>query len=245
MESDKVNLLAVDTSTRTGGVAVLKEDTVVAALEVTTAKTHAQRLMSAIDSVLRMAELELESCHAFAVTVGPGSFTGLRIGVSAVKGLAFATGKPVTGVSSLDVLASQFPCFPHVICPMLDARKDQVYTALYQWHPDGRWDQMVKPSAVDPKEWLSQITPPCLFVGDGSAVYRALIKDMVGPLAKFVPSYLNTLRPSVVAHLGLEQIKRGDTCDVALLAPNYIRKSDAEIKLETGQLKVPQGYGKE
>jgi tRNA threonylcarbamoyladenosine biosynthesis protein TsaB len=241
MEGNKVNLLAVDTSTRTGGVAVLKDDTVVAALQVTTDKTHARRLMSAIDSVLRMAELDLKDCQAFAVTVGPGSFTGLRIGVSAVKGLAFATGMPVTGVSSLEVLASQFPWFPHVICPILDARKDQVYTALYQRRPDGRLGRLAKACAVDPKEWLLQITSPCLFVGDGSAVYRALIQDMVGPLARFAPPYLNALRASVVAHIGLEQIKRGDTCDVALLAPDYIRKSDAEIKLETGQLNIPQG----
>ena len=180
MEGNRVNLLAVDTSTTTGGVAVLKEDTVVAALEVNTARTHARRLMSAIDSVLTMAELDLKACHAFAVTVGPGSFTGLRIGVSAVKGLAFATGMPVTGVSSLKVLASQFPCCPHVICPMLDARKGQVYAALYQWHPDGRWDQLVKACAVDPKDWLSQIASPCLFVGDGSTVYRDLIKETMG-----------------------------------------------------------------
>ena len=231
-----MNLLAVDTSTSTGGVAVLKEGRIVASLQVTTAKTHAKRLMSAIDTVLSMAEMDLKACHAFAVTVGPGSFTGLRIGVSAVKGLAFATGLPVTGVSSLDVLAFQFPWLSLGICPMLDARKGQVYTALYRWRPDGQWDQVAKPCAVDPKEWLSQITHPCLFVGDGSAVYKSLIEDTVGPLARFAPTYLNTPRPSVVAHVGFEQIQRGDTCDVALLVPNYIRKSDAETKLESGKL---------
>jgi tRNA threonylcarbamoyladenosine biosynthesis protein TsaB len=231
-----MNLLAVDTSTWTGGVAVLKQGTVVAEVQVTTRKTHATRLMSTIDSALTLADMDLKALDAFAVTIGPGSFTGLRIGVSAVKGLAFATGKPVTGVSTLEVLVSQFPGFSDVICPMLDARKGQIFTALYQWDAHGKRQRLTDECAVEPEAWLERISRPCLFVGDGSVIYREVIEKTIGPLARFAPPYLQGLRPSVVAHLGSEQIERGNTVDVALLAPHYIRKSDAEIKREAGRL---------
>jgi len=230
-------LLAVDTSTWTGGIAVLKDDTVIAEIQVTTAKTHAKRLMVVIDCALKMADMDLKAVDAFAVTIGPGSFTGLRIGVSAVKGLAFAMGCSVTGVSTLDVLVSQFPWYPDLICPMLDARRGQIYTALYSWDPGGRWRKVAKDCAVDPETWLSRIVRPCLFVGDGSVVYQHMIEKRVGPLARFVPPYLNGIRASVVAHVGAEQIGKGNTVDVASLAPNYIRKSEAEIKRDAEGLK--------
>jgi len=231
-------VLAVDTSTWTGGIAVLKGDTVVAEIQETTHKTHAKRLMYLIDSALKMADMDLQAVEAFAVTIGPGSFTGLRIGVSAVKGLAFATGRPVTGVSTLDVLVSQFPWYPNVICPMLDARKGQIYTALYEWDPDGQWRKVLQDCAIAPGVWIGRIDRPCLFVGDGSVIYQNMIENGIGSLARFAPPYLNGIRASVVAHVGAEQIRKGDTVDVALLAPNYIRKSDAEIKLEARQLKL-------
>lgn len=231
-------VLAVDTSTWTGGVAVLKGDTVVSEIHVTTRETHAKRLMYLIDSALKMASIDLQAVEAFAVTIGPGSFTGIRIGVSAIKGLAFATGKPVTGVSTLEVLVSQFPWYPNVICPMLDARKGQVYTALYEWAPDGQWRKVLQDCAVDPAVWIGRIDRPCLFVGDGSVIYQSTIDNGIGSLARFAPAYLNGIRASLVAHVGAAQLKRGNTVDVALLAPNYVRKSDAEIKLEAGQLKM-------
>jgi tRNA threonylcarbamoyladenosine biosynthesis protein TsaB len=227
-----MRILAVDTSTQTGGIAVLSGETLVAEVQVTSTKTHAKRLMLAMDSALGMADMRLDECDGFAVTTGPGSFTGLRIGVSAVKGLGFATGKPVTGVSTLDVLAYQFPWFPHLICPMLDARKEEIYTALYKCGRDGGWDKVAAACAVDPRQWLMKIEGSCLFVGDGAVLHKNLIERELGPRARFVPPCLNTLQASVVAYIGMKQIQRGETVDVALLAPNYLRKSDAEIKLE-------------
>lgn len=227
-------VLAVDTSTWTGGVAVLKGDTVAAEIHVSTRKTHAKRLMYVIDSALKMAEMELDAVEAFAVTIGPGSFTGLRIGVSAVKGLAFATGRPVTGVSTLDVLVSQFPWYPNAVCPMLDARKGQIYTALYEWGPDGHWCKVLQDCAIDPGVWIGRIDRPCLFVGDGSVIYHDVIDRGMGSLAQFAPACLQGIRASVVARVGVDQIRKGNAVDVTLLAPNYVRKSDAEIKLDTG-----------
>jgi tRNA threonylcarbamoyladenosine biosynthesis protein TsaB len=230
-----MRILAVDTATRTGSVAVLEDDTLVAEVQVTSSETHAKRLMSVVDCTLHMAGMEMGALDGFAVTTGPGSFTGLRIGISAVKGFSFATGRPVTGVSTLDALAYQFPWCPSLICPLLDARKAQVYTALYRGGRDGGWEKVVSDRVVNPRQWLMRIEGLCLFVGDGARLYKNLIKDILGPRARFAAPYLNTLRASVVAHVGLKQIKGGQIVNVARLVPYYIRKSDAEIKLEQGK----------
>jgi tRNA threonylcarbamoyladenosine biosynthesis protein TsaB len=231
-----VKILAVDTSTRTGSVALLEDDTIVSELQASSSATHAKRLMTAIDLTLGMAGWGVDECDAFAVTIGPGSFTGLRIGISAVKGLGFATGKPVTGVSTLDALAYQFPWFPDFVCPLLDARKGEVYAALYRSGGHGTLEKVSSDCAVRPKTWLGQIQGPCLFVGDGAAVYKDTIEEILGRRACFAPSYLNAPRASVVAVLGLGQIKRGETVDIKDLVPLYVRKSDAEIKLAQGKL---------
>jgi tRNA threonylcarbamoyladenosine biosynthesis protein TsaB len=230
-----MRILAVDTATRTGSVAVLEDDTVVVEVQVTNSETHAKRLMSAVDSTLRMARMEMGDLDGFAVTTGPGSFTGLRIGISAVKGFSFATGRPVAGVSTLDALAYQFPWCPSLVCPFMDARKAQVYTALYKGKGDGDWEKVVSDRVVNPRQWLMQIERLCLFVGDGAVLYKDQIKDILGPRARFAAPYLNTLRASVVAHVGLKQIREGRAVKVAQLVPYYIRKSEAEIKLEQGK----------
>ena len=227
-----MKILGVDTSTRTGSVAVLEGDTVLAGVSVTSTQTHAKRLMSAIDATLEIAGLTIAECDGFAVTTGPGSFTGLRIGISTVKGFGVATKKPVTGVSTLEALVYQFPSFPHLICPVLDARKGQIYTALYESAGYMKWKRVVEDCAAEPRQWLKQIQRSCLFVGDGAIVYGKLIRETLGSLAHFAPSYLNRVRGSVVAYIGMKQILDGQIADVARLVPHYIRKSDAEIKLE-------------
>jgi len=223
-------ILAVDTSTSTGSVAVLNDDTVLAEMAVTSQETHAKRLVSAIDATLGMTDQTVADCDGFAVTTGPGSFTGLRIGISTVKGLGFATGKPVAGVSTLDALAYQFPLFPHLICPVLDARKGQIYTALYESTGHMKWKRVVEDCAVEPEEWLKQVHDPCLFVGDGTVSYGELIREILGDLAYLAPIYLNRVRASVVGYIGIKQILDGQTADVEQLVPHYVRKSDAEIK---------------
>ena len=225
-----MRLLGIDTSSQTGSVAVLEGDTVLAEAAVTSAQTHSRRLMSAIDATLEMAGLTIAECEGFAVTIGPGSFTGLRIGISTIKGLGFATKKPVTGVSVLDALAYQFPSFPHLVCPVLDARKGQIYTSLYECNGHMKWKRLVDDCAVEPRQWLKQIQRFCLFIGDGATVYGDIIRETLGSFAYFAPPYLNRVRASVVAYIGMRQILNGKVADVARLVPNYIRKSDAEIK---------------
>jgi tRNA threonylcarbamoyladenosine biosynthesis protein TsaB len=230
-----VKILAVDTSTRAGSVAFLEDDTVVAELRASSAETHAKRLMRMVDGTLQLAGLGLEACDAFAVTIGPGSFTGLRIGISTVKGFAFATGKPVTGVSTLDALAHQFPCC-NLVCPLLDARKGEVYTALYRVGTRETLEKVSPDRAVRPQEWLTGIQEACLFVGNGAVAYKDLIEDVLGRQARFAPFHLHAPRASVVGALGLGQIKGGQTTEASALVPLYVRKSDAEIKLARGKL---------
>ena len=229
-----MKVLAVDTSTQAGSVAALEDDTLLAEVAVTSSQTHAKRLMPGIDACLEMAGLGVADCDAFAVTTGPGSFTGLRIGISTVKGLGFATKKPVAGVSTLDALAYQFPSFPHLVCPMLDARKGQIYTGLYESKGHMSWKRVIEDCVVEPKEWLKQIQRMCLFVGDGTHAYGAFIRQALGSVAQFAPPYLNRVRASVVAYIGMKQILDGEAADVSTLVPYYIRASDAEIKLKKG-----------
>lgn len=229
-----MRILAVDTSSRMGSVAVVEGETVTAELSATSGQTHAKRLLSAVIATLDMACMGLEDCDGFAVTTGPGSFTGLRIGISTVKGLAFAARKPVTGVSSLDALAAQFPLCRHTVCPMVDAGKGQVYTTLYEMGPHMERQRLVDDCAVDPGKWLKSLHGACLFVGDGAGSYRDLIRNTLGAKVHFAPPYLNMVRASVVGSLGLKQIREGLTVDIAALKPHYIRKSDAELKVAPG-----------
>jgi len=229
----EMKILAFDTSTQSGGVALLNGPDLIAGLYMTSTKTHAKRLMSNVDTVLRMANMDLNDCDGFVVTTGPGSFTGLRIGISAVKGFALATGKPVAGVSTLTVLACQFPWFSELVCPILDAGKGEIYTALYKHRDKNNWEQISPECAVDPEEWIMQIKAPCLFVGNGAVLHGDFIKQKIGDQARFAPPYLNMPQAVVAARIGMRQIEKGRTVDIASLVPNYIRKSDAEIKLES------------
>lgn len=235
-----MKILAVDTASRAGNTAVLENGEVLAELQVTSSETHARRLMSGIDTVLRMAHTRVSELDAFAVTTGPGSFTGLRIGISAVKALGFATGKPITAVSTMDALAYQFPLFSDLICPLLDARKGEVYTALYKCGENMNFRKVVADSVVDPRQWFAQIEDCCLFVGEGAVLYRELITEIVGQRARFAPPFLNSIRSSVVGHVGMKQVEQGNIVDVRALVPYYIRRSDAETSLEKRRKRAAQ-----
>lgn len=232
-----MRILAVDTSTQTEGVAALDGDTVRAVIHTTNTQTHARRLMSTVDATLKMAGMGINDFDGFAVTTGPGSFTGLRIGIGAVKGFALATDKPVVGVSTLEALAGGVPGFRGRVCPVLDARKGQIYTALYECRGEDR--EVIEPACVaDPEQWLSRIDPPCLFVGDGLHAYKGFIEETRGPEPQYAPACFNTLNACVVGQIGRREFERGNTVQVDRLTPLYIRKSDAEIKLEKAMVTV-------
>jgi tRNA threonylcarbamoyladenosine biosynthesis protein TsaB len=233
-----MKVFGIDTAVGTGSVAIVEDDVLIAEVLLTSRQTHARRIMKAVDTVLAMTGSPLSDLDGFAVSVGPGSFTGLRIGISTVKGLAFSVGKPITAVTTLDALAFQFPYVRTLICPMLNARKKAVYVALYRAGQDGAVARVSDYKVISPLDWLSCITEPCLFVGDGMAEYGSLIKQKMGILAHFAPPFLNTIRASVIASIGMERLKNEETDDAETLVPFYIRPSDAEIKRARGSLSL-------
>ena len=225
-----MKILAVDTSTRICSVAVVENQALLAELTLNHGHTHSTHLMPMIETLLNQCRLSVHDLDAFAVTVGPGSFTGLRIGISTVKGLAYGASKPVTGVSALEALAYQFPFASSIICPMIDARKGEVYTAGYRF-VDGALAEAWPPTACAPSEVLENIPDTCLFVGNGARLYKDLISDAAGSRAFFAPLGQDYIRAVAVGLLGYQLINRRQETPLADLNPWYIRPSDAEKML--------------
>ncbi len=167
---------------------------------------------------------------AFAVVVGPGAFTGLRVGVATVKGFALATGKPVVGVSSLQALALQVPDCNVPVYALLDARKNEVYAARYIWEA-GKPALVGSERVIDPSRLLAEIEAEAVFVGDGATVYRSLIVRHLGERARFAPWSANVIRASSAAELALNLFQDKEVANPAKINPVYIRPSDAEINM--------------
>ncbi len=230
-----MRVLAVDTSTLTGAVGLLDGGRAVAESRVNVAVTHGERLLAAIDAALRAARWRLDDVEGFAVALGPGSFTGLRIGITTVKSLAFATGRPVVGVPTLDGLAWMLPFCAFPVCPMLDARKGEVYAALYRTQ-DGRLETLRAARAIAPAaladELARDVATPIVFLGDGVATGAPALTAALGPRARLAPGFLRVPSGLAVAELGAAALARGETADPAALVPIYLRPSEAELARE-------------
>ena len=217
-----MRVLAVETSSLAGGVALLDDERLVAEYLLDVSVTHSERLMAAVDQVLTGARWTGRDLGGLAVAVGPGSFTGLRIAVSTVKGLALALGLPIAAVPTLDAMAAALPWAALPVCPVLDARKGEVYASLYRW--DGaamrrEWEYL----ALAPEALAARLGEPTLVVGDGAAAVRS-------PHARTVPPPRRLPSPACVGMLGLERLRRGETVLAATLTPLYLRPSEAELK---------------
>jgi tRNA threonylcarbamoyladenosine biosynthesis protein TsaB len=222
-------LLAVDTSTKSCSVAVAEDETLIAEINKVNGDTHSNHLMDMINSVISLSGLKVKDLDGFAVTKGPGSFTGLRIGISTIKGLALASGKPIVGISTLEALAFQFAFSTYHICPMLDARKGEVYFSLQKFE-DNILKTEISENVMNPEKVLNYIKGPCIFVGDGALIYNEIISGILGEHAHFALPSHNLIRAASVARLGLDRFKNNDIDDLNTFVPYYIRKSDAEIK---------------
>jgi len=221
-----MRVLAVEASSLAGGVALLDEEHLVAEYLLDVSVTHSERLMAAVDRVLSDARWTPRALGGLAVAVGPGSFTGLRIAVSTVKGLALALGVPVAAVPTLDAMAAALPWAALPVCPVLDARKGEVYASLYRWEGGAmrrQWDYL----ALSPSALAGRLTEPTLVVGDGASAVHS-------PHARALPPPRRLPSPACVGALGLERLRRGDTVAAAGLAPLYLRPSEAELKRRVG-----------
>jgi len=227
-----MKILAVDTATRSCSVAVVEERSLLAEMTTVRKQTHSKHLMEMINRVMDLSGLTLSKLDGFAVTSGPGTFTGLRIGISSVKGLATASRKPVVGVSSLESLAVQASFFPYLICPLIDARRGEVYFSRYRFQ-NGRLKKEADEQVFPPEKAVFDLNEACLFIGDGALLYQKMILNKMGKSAFFASSFQNTIRASTVAYLSMNRFKNDDTDDVGKFVPHYIRRSDAELNLTT------------
>ncbi len=224
-------VLGIETSTMIEGVAVVEDDRVLAEHRCDAGSTHAERLLPAILYTLGTASLTLQDVQGLAVSIGPGSFTGLRIGLSTAKGICLARAIPMAAVPTLDALAYLLPFCPYQVCPILDARRKQVYTAFYHTG-DGVPHRLTDYQAIAPLLLLEEITEPTVFLGDGVMAYRELIETHLGPNAHFAPGHLLMPTGTSVALLGQKMLNDGAQADFRHIEPIYLRKSDAELKLE-------------
>jgi tRNA threonylcarbamoyladenosine biosynthesis protein TsaB len=196
-------------------------------------KTLASRLLRSVDAALAGAGLAVADLDGIGVALGPGSFTGLRIGVATVKGLALAAGKPVAGFSSLAMLAMNLPWAAYPVCPMFDAKKKEVYTALYNCRDIPV--PVIADCVVPPGDFLESIDGTTIFIGEGALAYRELITARLGGKALFAPPFSHQPRASQGAPLARGAFDRGEVISLAALVPRYIRASEAELaKLKKG-----------
>lgn len=217
-----MRLLAVETSTLAGGVALLEGERLRGEYLLDVSATHSERLMPAIDRPLGDAGWGAPDLQALAVAVGPGSFTGLRIGLSAVKGLALALGIPVAAVPTLDAMAASLAFASLPVCPVLDARRGEVYACLYRWN-DGAMRREWEYLALTPEDLASKIDEPTILLGDGAHLVQT-------PHARFAPPHRRVPSPGAVAVLGVERLARGDSVVAGDLIPIYLRPSEVELK---------------
>ena len=223
-----MHILSLDTATTSCSVAITRNQSLLAEVTNDIGQTHAKHLMGMIDGAIDLSGLTMADFDGFAVTRGPGSFTGLRIGIASIKGLATATGKPLVGVSTLETLALQAAGPSMLICPLLDARRGEVYYSRYRY-ANGNLEQLIEEGVSSPADAIRGLDEETLFVGEGAIVYRDVLMENLGGLARFAPVIQNSIRASTVAHLSLPSFEAGHTDDVASFVPVYIRKSDAEI----------------
>ncbi|MBQ8325916.1 MAG: tRNA (adenosine(37)-N6)-threonylcarbamoyltransferase complex dimerization subunit type 1 TsaB [Lachnospiraceae bacterium] len=230
-----MKLLALDSSGLVASVAVMEDDTMVAEYTMNYKKTHSQTLVPMLDQMSKMIELDLNTIDAIAIASGPGSFTGLRIGSATAKGLGLALNKPIIPVPTVDALAYNLCGNTGVICPIMDARRNQVYTGIYQFVSDGCEGFVMKTlqtqTAVliqDIVSQLNELGQPVIFIGDGVPVFKEQLKELMKVPYSFAPAHLSRQRAAAVGALGMIYYKEGKFESAALHEPEYLRMSQAE-----------------
>lgn len=236
-----MRVLAIDSSGLTATVAIVEDDQTIAEYTTNYKKTHSQTLLPMIDEMVRMVDADLKEIDAIAVAGGPGSFTGLRIGSATAKGLGLALDKPLIHVPTVDAMAySMYGC-EDIICPIMDARRKQVYTGLYSFShkkngDGGLYDEPVfqvlrMQMAVPVEELIRHLNVyrrRVVFLGDGVPVYKEMLAEGLKVPYSFAPSFMNRQRAAAVGALGIRYYEAGRYEAAAEFKPEYLRKSQAE-----------------
>jgi len=221
-------ILAIENSGLTGSIALQTPEGCLAEHTLVSKKSHSTRLLASIDTLFSETATSIETVDAVAVSLGPGSFTGLRIGLATAKGLCMAADKPLIGIPTLEALAIQLCPQQRQICPVLDARKGEVFAACYKCAGTGLIATMA-PTNVPPSRLLGAITEPTVLIGDGARLLDLPQADDPDSLFQVAPPSLFFPRASSVGHLALSRYMAGRFTDVLTAAPLYLRASDAEI----------------
>jgi len=238
-----MKIIAIDSSGLTASVAVVEDDTLIGEYNVQYKKTHSQTLLPMLDELKKMVELDLSTVDAIALAAGPGSFTGLRIGSATAKGLGLAMGVPLVEIPTLDGLACNLYETDKLICPIMDARRDQVYTGLYEFKKDHaspfcyRLETILSGCAVS----IDEIAERCnglnrevIFLGDGVPVFGKRLGEILLSPYGFAPPHMNRQRAAAFAFLAFQYMKEGKCVAAKDHAPVYLRMSQAERERNGG-----------
>jgi len=225
-----MRLLAIDTSTSVAGVCILENNKVLAELNINNdKKTHSQKLLPSIDNLMNEFGFKVSDFDVFAAVKGPGSFTGLRIGITTIKTFAYVYNKPIVGVPTLDVLAYNFPFVDKLVCPIIDARNSQVYTAIYKNNGTlGRITDFLGIHVEELVQLLINYNEDVIFVGDGIDSNIEFLKENLNNKCYFATDNLKYQKASSVAVLANNMFIDGLIEDSMSLKPFYLRKSQAE-----------------
>ncbi len=227
-----MKILGIESAALVASVAIVENDSLLAEYSVNHKKTHSQTLLPMIDEIVKMTETDLNTLDAIAISGGPGSFTGLRIGSATAKGLGLALNVPLVHVPTVDAMAYTMYGFEGLICPILDAKRGQVYGGLYHFKTEF---EIEKPQcAIDLKEFIEEINSlgeTVVFLGDGVPVGKTIIEENIKVPYSFAPAHVNRQRAAAVAVLGQQYFNEGKVVAAWEEAPEYLRVSQAEREM--------------
>lgn len=234
-------VLSMDSSSLVTTVALLKDEHLLGEFTLNFKREHSVILMEKIEMLLNDCNIDISEVDGFVVSKGPGSFTGLRIGMATVKGLSMGSNKPYLSISSLDALAYSLINFDDIICPIMDALRDSVFTCMYK-SSNGELSKIIDYSALSLDELveiLQEKDKSVIFTGDGVYKYKEYLLEKL-PNAKFAPNHLSVVKASALGELGMELLRQGQ-CDDINSSPLYLKKPQAERELEQ-RMKMQNGH---
>ena len=226
-----MKILGIDTSTKFCNLGLIEDEDIIIEHAINgSKKKHSSILLPAIKDLLETIDLKIEEINGIAVSMGPGSFTGLRIGLCVAKGLCYACSLPLLGISTLDATVFPLKEIPYLICPVLESKKDEIYDVVFRGGDS--LHRVMDYKCEDIQSLLVRLSPlkeKIVFLGDGIKKYRDIIKEKIGKDALFIDSQLNLPVATSIAFLGLDKLKKGGEDDISIITPFYLRKSEAEI----------------